>query len=435
MVGVWWVSPLLLTALHLSLLPTTTAASAASAATPSLPDIDLMGAPSSWRVVVDGVMGGRSSATLTPSGTGSMTFSGTISLVGGGFASIKRYLPAPVDLRSYAGVVVAYDLRAPTAATGGQIPLALRLALHPALSQWGFGAAFAVPASSATDAAAGQTGGQAFMPIGAFVHAFNSRKCDTCVFDASRVSELDLWNLFEEGPFSVHLTAITAVAAPRPSSLWTDPGLSARLGKTGAIADEIGATITRGVSLYSKGYPDLCAAVYAETALALMKVVAETALDAVSRRAICGALSLNLSSDVDIAWALRRAFDAVLAVTKAIAAADAGGGGDAAAATAAAAAAATGAVRAQDDTNYPSAVQGSWMYDGGATAVNCSRTTGQPADWETAQMRNGSSVAVRLRPLMSTGATPRAEGGAATTLLVSVSAVVGAAAMGRGYYL
>ena len=89
----------------------------ATAATDStmLP-IDLMG-DSGWSVVVDGVMGGKSMATLAKTSS-SMTFKGEVSLDGGGFASIRKRFVAPVDLSSYSGIQIKYSMRDPAAATG-----------------------------------------------------------------------------------------------------------------------------------------------------------------------------------------------------------------------------------------------------------------------------------------------------------------------------
>ena len=151
--------------------------------------LDLMGPPSSWSVTVDGVMGGKSTATVTPDSDGkgpAMTFAGVVRVAGGGFASARRFLPQPVDLRPYAGIVVDYDVRAPTEATGGQTPLGLRLSLHPSSSNWAFGAAFAVAAASTAASAGGA--GQAFMPLGAFVRATRGPyTCNDCTFDPSQV--------------------------------------------------------------------------------------------------------------------------------------------------------------------------------------------------------------------------------------------------------
>ncbi|MBT8483997.1 MAG: CIA30 family protein [Phycisphaerales bacterium] len=54
-------------------------------------DLDLDRELSSWNVVVDGVMGGRSTGTVTRSAPGVLQFSGTLSLANnGGFSQIRR---------------------------------------------------------------------------------------------------------------------------------------------------------------------------------------------------------------------------------------------------------------------------------------------------------------------------------------------------------
>jgi hypothetical protein len=82
------------------------------------PTLDLMGR-SGWQVVVDGVMGGKSTASLVWNNS-SLTFAGVVSLDGGGFASIRRRLATPVDLSEYTGILVTYTMRSPEAETGGQ---------------------------------------------------------------------------------------------------------------------------------------------------------------------------------------------------------------------------------------------------------------------------------------------------------------------------
>ena len=191
----------------------------------------------------------------------------------------------------------------------------------------------------------------------------------------SQVREIDLYNLFQAGTFAVRVRGITAVPAPQPS-VWVDPGLDVRLQSRGAIAADINGAIARGAYVYDKGYPEVCAAVYRQTALGLLKA---TATDAASRRALCGALALDADSDATAAWGLRRAFDAVLAARAVL---DAGGS----------AAGAEAAVREQDQAGYPPAVQGSWTYEGAAGA-NCSQATGHPADWATVSRTAGGGEA------------------------------------------
>lgn len=380
--------------------------------------LDLMGSPSSWYVVVDGVMGGKSAATLTPGVDGTtgqpfMTFSGAVNFDGGGFASIRRYLSSPLDLRPYAGILVQYDMRDPSASTGGQTPLAMRVSMRPSSSSYAFGAAFGVPAASSAADAAGRTG-EAFIPLAAFYHGIGprGRSCDSCAYEGrfASVGEIDLYNLFQEGRFSVRVRSITAVMSPRPSSVWTDPGLDRRLAQPGAVSAEIRATIDRGATVYDKGYPYMCAAVYAETARSMVK--ASTSVDPVSRRVLCGALSLDLSSDADIAWGLRRAFDAVLNVMNVMA-----GGGSVAEAEA--------AVAAQDPAQYPLAVRGAWPYEGGVAGANCSQATGQPTNWNATQqpVRSGggngregaSTTSYRTFPMKTGGSVAGRRAGAAAS--------------------
>jgi hypothetical protein len=60
----------------------------------------------SWTIVNDGVMGGRSDSDLTLTGEGTARFSGHVSLENnGGFASTRGLLP-PTDLSPYDGVTL-----------------------------------------------------------------------------------------------------------------------------------------------------------------------------------------------------------------------------------------------------------------------------------------------------------------------------------------
>jgi hypothetical protein len=322
-------------------------------------DLLLAGSATGWQVVVDGVMGGRSSAAIAePVGAGGpFTFSGSIDLNGGGFASIRRTFSTPVDMRPYAGLVVRYDVRAPTAATGGRAPLALRVSLRQPGGYWGFSAAFAVPAASSESDAGGT--GQAFVPLAAFTHGSRSGwSCSSCTFDPSTaVSEIDLYVMFQEGSFSVRLHSITAVVAPQGTE-WDDPGLVQRLGQPGAVEAEVQRAVARGAPLFDKGYPELCHAVYASAARTIAIVANSTG--PVLRQVLCRALEFargQTANDANAAWGLRRAFDAVPAAI-------ALGGTESAK---------WSAVAAIDQSSYPAAVQGDWLYDAGSGSA-CSST-------------------------------------------------------------
>ena len=97
----------------------------------------------SWYVQVDGVMGGKSSGTLDfTTGTTDtddehvMQFTGTISLDGGGFSSIRRrYAGDLLDLSDYAGVVVTLETQASSASVP---PLGAELSFGDATSQYDF---------------------------------------------------------------------------------------------------------------------------------------------------------------------------------------------------------------------------------------------------------------------------------------------------------
>ena len=60
---------------------------------------------STWQPIGDGVMGGRSSGAIACPETGIGEFHGTVRLDnGGGFASVKRDLPEPMDASGWTGI-------------------------------------------------------------------------------------------------------------------------------------------------------------------------------------------------------------------------------------------------------------------------------------------------------------------------------------------
>ena len=210
---------------------------------------------------------------------------------------------------------------------GGQQPLGLRLALRPQNLRYGFGASFAIPAASSASAAGGV--GVAYLPLATFTEpTFGSWNCNPCTLDPTAVGEVDVYNLFQEGPFAVTIHSIVAVTEPQ-ANVWSDAGLDARLRKAGAIAAEIQGTIARGAYVYDKGYQALCVALYLHTASALAAITGGSVAgtEPAAKRVLCNALTAASGMAAadktdDAAWAIRRGFDAVLAIVDA---ADKGG--------------------------------------------------------------------------------------------------------------
>lgn len=276
-----------------------------------------------WRAQVDGVMGGRSSGTLRFEDGGTvLSFSGVVDLDGGGFASVRRSFgaAATLDLTPYAGIEVRL---ATTRARGGgdgdgggdvQAPLGLHLQLHDGASRYGFAAAFAVPLS---DAAGEETA--VFLPLASFDRGSRMGfACNDCRLDASRVNEMDLYVLFQEGPFDVKVTSIAAVERPV-----RHPSPVIEVGSAEEVRDLIAATTRSGGGLYNQGYGELCNAIYRSTLNSLLAARSpraggadddgEGVVTATLRGMACEGLRRAAAQDkADAAWTLRHTLDGIL---------------------------------------------------------------------------------------------------------------------------
>jgi len=257
----------------------------------------------SWRVTVDGVMGGKSSGRLRYA-DGAMIFDGTISLDGGGFSSVRRSL-SEMDLSSYAGIVVELDSQVYSPGTSGlelPPPLGLHLQLHDRGSSYGYAAAFARPLAEKAGEVA-----QVFLPLAAFDRATRSGwKCSSCELDTKRVDGIDVYVLFQSGPFEVRLRSVTAV-----KEVMSFPVPSISLAKAVDVEGLLKATIKSGSSMYDKDYEEICVAIYSTSLHAVMTAKGPSLA---TRGVAC--LGLNQawkSSKSEKAFALRYTIDAILA--------------------------------------------------------------------------------------------------------------------------
>lgn len=254
-----------------------------------------------WYVQVDGVMGGKSSGNLEFVGD-VMEFSGNIDLDGGGFSSVRRSFSPRLDLSEYAGVVV--ELEAVESIPDNQSPKGLHLQLNDASSRYGFAAALAVPLSGES----GMTT-SIFIPLKSFNRGSQMGwQCRQCSLDVTAINGMDIYMLFQSGPFDVTIKSITAVSEEKS---FPSPSISFD------SADQIKAfmedTIKNGSSLYNKGYVEMCNAIYwsmLNTLLASPAGVPDTV-----KGVTCEGLrySSALEDKEDIAWALRYTIDAVSA--------------------------------------------------------------------------------------------------------------------------
>uniref|UniRef100_A0A7S4JSA9 NADH:ubiquinone oxidoreductase intermediate-associated protein 30 domain-containing protein n=1 Tax=Odontella aurita TaxID=265563 RepID=A0A7S4JSA9_9STRA len=294
---------------------------------------------SDWYVQVDGVMGGKSSGRLTFEDDGGgggggtknvMVFGGDISLNGGGFSSVRRRLSSSIDLSSYAGIAVEVETHAFSRSSDGggasssssssssssarTSPLGLHLQLHDASSSYyGFASAFAVPLSAESGEVA-----TVFLPLDSFDRGNRMGwQCRECSLDATSVDEMDVYVLFQEGPFEVRIRSIAAVEdAPPPSSL-ASPAVP--LTSAEDVSGLFLSAVRSGGYLYDQGYRELCASIYWS---ALSSVVASRDGDGVdfdssaARRVACAGLDRTLrerENAASAAWAMRHTMDAIVA--------------------------------------------------------------------------------------------------------------------------
>lgn len=280
-----------------------------------------------WSVVVDGVMGGRSTGNVNFAG-GAMVFSGNINLNGGGFSSVQRSYS--IDLSSYAGLLLEFESSTYKAGTA---PLGLHLQLGQSSSSYSYAAAFAVPFSSTSSSKRCKV----FIPIQGFDRASRwGYECESCKLDASKVDALEVYALFQSGGFEVRLHSISTVEKALDAPLPTAPSIPLN---SGGISSMIQATIDSGASLYDKGYRGLCLAVY-ETAA--RQIVAAAGPSGAIRALACAGLQKAATGTKELkAWVLRMAFDAILADL-------------------------AGTARVSE-SRYPSNVRGSWLPPRGDT--------------------------------------------------------------------
>ena len=268
----------------------------------------------SWYVQVDGVMGGKSSGALdfTASGTADiddehvMEFTGTISLDGGGFSSVRRnYVGDLLDLSDYAGVVVTLETQSSSAS---EPPLGIELSFGDATSRYDFSSALAVPLS--TNASISSV----YLPIESFGRGtFIGFPCrDDCSLDPSKIESLSVYVLFQKGDFDVSIHSIEAVREPRA---FPSPVINA--GTSQDIATLLQNTIASGGGLYDKSYVELCINIYWSV---LNTLVASPGVPEPVKAVLCAGLeraaeieNIEGINEPAIAWALRYTIDAVLA--------------------------------------------------------------------------------------------------------------------------
>lgn len=258
----------------------------------------------SWSTVLDGVMGGRSSGTFVIEGK-TLVFSGDIKNDGGGFASVRRTFSA-MDLSRFAGLMVEVEA---SVFNRDAAPLALHIQLRDQTSWYSYAAPLAVPVASGAGARA-----KAFLPMAAFDHASRGGYvCSSgCKLNPQAVTGLEIFVLFQSGPFKVRIFEISALLEPTHGPALPTTVAVAGLADEGAVASFIQAAINSGRYVYDKGYAGLCDVIYWSVA---MSVFSTLGARPGARGVMCAGLTQAMRSadHTARAWVLRRTFDAVLA--------------------------------------------------------------------------------------------------------------------------
>lgn len=281
----------------------------------------------SWYVQVDGVMGGKSSGNmefLESNDGGVLRFTGDISLDGGGFSSVRRRID--LDLSDYAGVVVTMEASSSTSTNGAVLPpTGIHLQLGDASSYYDYSSAFAVPLAVADESGGTTTTAGVYLPMESFDRgsSFGFTCRNGCELDSSRINNLSVYVLFQEGPFDVKLRSIEAVREPRSFATPAFVGDSGVLGSAEEVVALLRSTISSGGGLYDKSYIELCIAMYWSVLNTLLEDAGTTgdggdgAVPDPVRALICSGLrhteSIAPSSKQDRAWALRYTIDAAIA--------------------------------------------------------------------------------------------------------------------------
>jgi transforming growth factor-beta-induced protein len=252
---------------------------------------------SQWNVVLDGVMGGKSSGSVDVK-DGKMVFAGSISLDGGGFSSVRKAISG--DLSTYAGIYLETDA-IPYTAHG------TALGVHVTLSDaswYDFSAPVAIPMSDS------ESRFQVLLPWSQFDHAsrVGYKASGEEVVDLTTVNQISIYVLFQEGPFELHIHEISAVKRLEDGpGQPTAPDLQA-LASAQSVSTLIQQAINNGVSLFNQGYEGLCEQLYSAAARAVLAT--PEAMPSARSAGCAGLANANMDRSSN-AWILRRAIDAI----------------------------------------------------------------------------------------------------------------------------
>ena len=257
-------------------------------------------------------MGGKSSGDLTflESNT-AMTFSGVISLDGGGFSSVIKSFSSAIDLSPYAGFVVELETTSAHDPNNVDAPLGLHLQFHDSNTRYiGYASAFAVPLSNTVGEVVSVYLPQTSFDRGSWI----GRPCNDCQINFSSIVEMDIYVLFQEGSFEVKVKKVTAVDDHQ-----SFPSPAVALSSTEEIKTLIDQTIQSGGGLYDDGYQELCIAIYRSILNTILSANDSGATSSIVsdrlKNIICSGLQraeTQIGSKPNMAWTLRYTLDALL---------------------------------------------------------------------------------------------------------------------------
>jgi hypothetical protein len=177
-------------------------------------------------------------------------------------------------------------------------------------SQYGLAASFAVPQGNRQGG--GATRASVFLPFSSFVRSVRWGTCGNCKLDTSGITGVDIYVLYQPGPFSFTVRTIKAVQSktdiPVETPLIPQMNMDDKM-----VRSFIETTIERGSMAYNKGVPDVCGAVYD----CAMRQISNSsgpsqAVKAVAAAAVAQASQYDYNTNDGPSWIYRRGFDTIL---------------------------------------------------------------------------------------------------------------------------
>lgn len=269
------------------------------------------GCASNWSRSIDTVMGGKSSLTYRCDGD-VLEAEGYLSIDGGGFAGVSRYLSESIDLGggSYSGIEVTYEAIEPSTA----LPLAIEMRLgERGQGRANFGSVFALLPSSEPGAV-----GKVTLPLDSFLprSQFGTGQTGTTL-DVSNIGAIAYQLLFQEGDFLFRIVEVKAVSSFSTEQMYADPPTALIDPSPTEVVAVIDAAVARGSFVYNKDYVGQCEKIYAASMRQLADALRGTSDAEANARA---ALTLAVSRAEDEndasgrAWKLREGLDGVRAI-------------------------------------------------------------------------------------------------------------------------